>query len=843
MVEKPRPQFAPSSYTSRDITVLEGIEAVRKRPGMYIGSTDERGLHHLVYEIVDNSVDEAMAGQCDRIVVIIHKDQTVSVQDNGRGIPIDIHPQTGKTGLETAMTVLHAGGKFGGSGYKVSGGLHGVGAHVVNALSIQMRVEVQRDGRRVFQEYSRGRPTSTMTDIPLVGDHTGTTSSFKFDPTIFTADLQYDFNTLTQRFREMAYLNKGLEIQLIDERADREMSFYFEGGVSSFVQHLNSSRKAVHDKPFYVSKTIETTAVEVAVQYNDGFAETVLCFANCINTRDGGTHLTGFRSALTRVINDYGRKAKLLKDDVGNLQGEDVREGLSAIISVRLTDPQFEGQTKGKLGNAEVKGYVETVVGDALAAWLDENPADARRVIDKCFTAARAREAARKARDLVQRKSAMEGGMLPGKLADCSERDPSKCEIYIVEGESAGGSAKMGRDRRFQAILPLKGKILNVEKARLDKMLGHEEIRCLITALGTGIGETFDIAKLRYHRVIIMTDADVDGSHIRTLLLTFFFRHMNSLIGAQNLYIAQPPLYRVALGRDARWVYTEDERDQVLLEFSLKDVFAAPSMNGATPTKINGTAKAPAPKAAKGKKVAPAPEQLPLLNDPHRIDLEKQIEALHGLRTLMAELQDRGYSRELVYGFLEKIKFSELEHVNFSDRKAVEALAEHLKQAGVVREAAILGDEVAGLKLNVRNGESHPASLDAGFVQGGALKRVYDAYGALATLFDKAEYTVAKKDKEIGKVASVKELLRTIDEYIETGVRGLSVQRYKGLGEMNPEQLWESTMNPESRTLLKVDVENALDAETVFQTLMGEEVKPRKDFIHAFAKKVKNLDI
>ena len=798
---------APQDYTAVDIQVLEGTDAVRRRPGMYIGSTDERGLHHLVYEIVDNAVDEAMAGYCDRITIKIAKDSTVTVHDNGRGIPIDVHPTTGLTGMETAMTTLHAGAKFGGAGYKVSGGLHGVGAHVVNALSGKMRVEVQRDGRRVFQEYSRGRPTGLVTDMLPMGGR-GTTVSFKSDSQIF-GEHEYDFPTLATRLREMAYLNAGLEIQIIDERSDRETSFYFDGGIASFVRHLNASRRTVFDKPLHISRVVEDATIEVALQYNDGFAETVMCFANCINTRDGGTHLTGFRSALTRVINDYARKQKLIKDDMPNLQGEDVREGLTAVISVRITDPQFEGQTKGKLGNPEVKGYVETVMNESLSAWLEEHPADGRRIIDKCLTAARAREAARKARDLVQRKTAMEGGTLPGKLADCTERNPANCEIYIVEGESAGGSAKMGRDRRFQAILPLKGKILNVEKARLDRMLNHEEIRALITALGVGIGETFDIEKLRYHRVIIMTDADVDGSHIRTLLLTFFFRHMDQLIGNDNLYIAQPPLYRVAAGREAHWVFSEREKDLRILELALRDVTASSGGD----------------------------------DDAEGAPLRPRAEHIQALRTLLSDLEGRGYSRDLIFALLRSIDFDFLEGIDFTDRDSVDELGRRLEELDPVSAAYVRGDEYTSFELHVRNGDPNvAAAFDSSFV-GGTLRRLYDEYATLAEYDGGATYSVKRRDRDLGAFDSTPALIDMVGEILEGGVRGLTLQRYKGLGEMNPEQLWESTMNPETRTLLKVDIDNLTDCEDVFTTLMGEEVAPRKAFIQSHAKSVKNLDV
>ena len=555
-----------STYDASSIQVLEGLEAVRRRPGMYIGSTDQRGLHHLVREIVDNSVDEALGGHCDTIVTRIAPDGVVTVVDNGRGIPVDKHTKTNTSALEVIMTVLHAGGKFGGGGYKVSGGLHGVGASVVNALSDWCTVEVRRAGKLYRQSYKRGLPDGPVKKIGDVGpDDHGTTTRFFPDTSIFIAGLDYSFEALSQWMRETAYLTKGLRLTLIDERSDQEVTFYFEGGIVSFVRHLNRHRIAVHERPFYVSRDVGSCLVEVALQYNDSFGESTHTFANNISTIDGGTHLSGFKSALTRTINEHGKRNGFLKADEA-LSGEDVREGLTAIVSVKLAEPQFEGQTKGKLGNAEVAGAVQTVVNDALGAFLDENPQTAKKIIEKCLTAARAREAARKARELVQRKGGLESFSLPGKLADCSERDPAKSELYIVEGDSAGGSAKQGRDRRFQAILPLRGKILNVEKARLDKILQTDQIRTLITALGTSIGDQFDPGKLRYHRVIIMTDADVDGAHIRTLLLTFFYRHMEQIILDGRLYIAQPPLYRVKSGKNERWVYTEEERTAAVAE-------------------------------------------------------------------------------------------------------------------------------------------------------------------------------------------------------------------------------------------------------------------------------------
>jgi DNA gyrase subunit B len=634
---------AGSDYNAASIQVLEGLEAVRRRPGMYIGSTDERGLHHLVWEVVDNSIDEAMAGHATRILVTIEPDGTVVVVDDGRGVPVGKH-STGKDALEVVHTVLHAGGKFGGGGYKVSGGLHGVGVSVVNALSEWMRVESARDGAIYAQEYVRGKPSTAVVKIGPAGGRRGTTTRFRADREMFET-IDYSFETISQRLRESAYLTKGVWITLRDQRIDRERSFYFEGGLVSFVRHLNRNKEPLHNRPIYCEKREGSTLVEVALQYNDTYTENVLAFANNINTVDGGTHVTGFRAALTSSLNDWAHRSGVLKDSDGNLSGDDVREGLTAVISVKLTDPQFEGQTKAKLGNAEVKGQVQTAVSQSLAQYLDENPGDGRRIIEKCLTAARAREAARKARDLVIRKGALDGLSLPGKLADCQERDPARSELYIVEGDSAGGSAKQGRDRRFQAILPLRGKLLNVEKARLDKIVASENVRPLIIALGAGIegiGDSFDITKLRYHRIIIMTDADVDGAHIRTLLLTFFYRHMPEVIATGYLYIAQPPLYRVSTGKVTRYAQSEKERDRIVKEFNVKN---------------------------------------------------------------------------------------------------------------------------------------------------------------------------------------------------------LSVQRFKGLGEMNADQLWDTTMNPETRTLLRVDSENAAAADEMFTKLMGEKVAPRKEFIKAEARKVQNLDV
>jgi DNA gyrase subunit B len=629
-------------YDESQIQVLEGLEAVRKRPGMYIGSTSSRGLHHLVWEVVDNSIDEALAGFCTRIEVIIRKDGSITVIDNGRGIPVGEHPKMKRPTLEVVLTVLHAGGKFGGEGYKVSGGLHGVGVSVVNALSEHLTVEVKRDGRIHRQEYKRGVP---LYDVRVIGetDETGTTVSFKPDPEIFTETTEFEYETLQTRIRELAFLNKGIQIVLRDERTGAEDTYKYDGGIIEFVQYLNRNKELLHEQPIYIEGMRENIQVEIALQYNDGYTENIYSFANNIHTHEGGSHESGFKSALTRIINEYTRRIGLLKDSDSNLSGEDVREGLAAIISVKIPEPQFEGQTKTKLGNSEVRGIVESMFAEKFQEFLDENPSVARRIVEKSVQAARAREAARKARELTRRKNALEVSALPGKLADCSSKDASICELYIVEGDSAGGSAKQGRDRHFQAILPLRGKILNVEKARLDRILNNEEIRAIITAIGTGIGEDFDLSKARYHKIIIMTDADVDGAHIRTLLLTFFYRYMRQIIEAGYVYIAQPPLYKIERNKVVRYALNDKERDQILAEFG------------------------------------------------------------------------------------------------------------------------------EGAKVDI--------------------------------------------------------------------------QRYKGLGEMDAGQLWETTMDPENRTMLQVTIQDAIQADAIFDTLMGDNVEPRREFIQANAKFVKNLDI
>ncbi|HUT68838.1 MAG TPA: DNA topoisomerase (ATP-hydrolyzing) subunit B [Dehalococcoidales bacterium] len=803
MQDTPAPKKArrrnAGEYTAQDIQVLGGREAVRRRPGMYIGSTDQRGLHHLIYEIAYNSVDEAMAGCCDRIVVTIKADKSVNVVDNGRGIPVDIHPTTKVSALETVMTVLHAGAKFGGKSYTVSGGLHGVGASVVNALSEWCTVDVRLDGKIHHQEYKHGVPQGP---VQVIGeaDDTGTTSTFLPDSEIFDT-ISYDFDTVSERLREMAYLNKGVEITIIDEASDQERTFYFEGGITGFVRHLNRNRIVRHPVPIYVSKSINSTQIEVALQYNDGFNESAFSFANCVNTVDGGTHLTGFRSALTRVLNDYAKKNKILKEDDTNLTGEDVREGLTAIISVKLPEPQFEGQTKGKLGNIEIKSQVESAVNEGLALYLEEHPDDAKKILDKCVIASKAREAARKARDLIIRKSGLETGTLPGKLADCSERDPEQCEIYLVEGDSAGGSAKQGRNRRFQAILPLRGKILNVEKAPPDKMLANEEIRTIITALGTSIDEEFDVSRLRYHRVILMTDADVDGSHIRTLLLTFFFRHMNKLIGAKHLYIAQPPLYRATKGKTSEWVYSEEGLGKYYskLAFDNVSVFTKDGII-----------------SMKGEEII------------------EFLESLKGFSEGLETLEKEGLPRNIGEILLMKDYSSRLDFSK-TDREIMPEVAKWFHEYGI--SYTMCNDPIKDeyyIKL------PDETRFDRKLLENPILKKCYNLYPKVKRYIEGKSYFIMKNNKEIGEDVPWYQLAAILEKMSDKS--GVTLQRYKGLGEMTAEQLWETTMNPATRTILEVNVEDATKADEVFQMLMGGEVPPRKAFIQAHARYAK-LDI
>ena len=777
------------------------MEAVRRRPGMYIGSTGTRGLHHLVQEIVYNSIDEALAGSCDRIEVTIFEDGRVSVADNGRGIPVEVHPVTKTSALQAVMTMLHAGAKFGGRGYTVSGGLHGVGASVVNALSSELRVEVKRDGKCYRQEYCRGVAQNSVEEVGETLD-TGTVTTFLADIEIF-GDLNYDFNSLAQRFREMCYLTKGVELHFEDKRSDHEVTFYFEGGIASFARYLNKNRPVLHD-PFYMLRAANGTEVEVALQYNEGFAETTLTFANCINTQEGGSHLTGFRTAITRVINDTARKLKLIKEDEANIVGDDTREGLVAVISVKLAEPQFEGQTKTKLGNPEIKGHVESAVADSLAEYLDEHPADAKRIIEKCLTTARAREAARKARDLVLKKNSLDTGTLPGKLADCSDKDPAHCELYLVEGDSAGGSAKQGRDRSFQAILPLRGKILNVEKASVEKMLAHEEIRIIITALGIGIDKELELSKLRYNRIIIMTDADVDGAHIRTLLLTFFFRHMTELITDGHLFIAQPPLYRLTKGKTQDWIYSEEE-----LERSVTDI----AYEGLSVQSQDGTI------TFKGRKI------------------QELLNSVRELEQGLAALEMEGIPREISAILL--MKDDSLFQLDFSGKKSMQELGKCFEESGY--PARLSSDDTEEEYWIEVDFKASTIRLNRIILGHPILLRCLEAYPHVRRLTENKTYTIVKKGKETDIDVPWYELAGVLKKNHDRS--GIALQRYKGLGEMSAQQLWDTTMNPESRTILQVGMEDVVKADKIFETLMGDEVPPRKSFIQAHAKSVKHLDI
>ncbi len=787
-------------YDATSIKVLGGIEAVRKRPAMYIGSTGELGLHHLVWEVVDNSVDEAMAGYCDEIDVAVAEDNSVTVIDNGRGIPVDMHATEKKPAAEVVMTVLHAGGKFDSDTYKVSGGLHGVGVSVVNALSDWLDLEIWRDGEVWEQAYEKGVPTTKLKASGKT-KKTGTKITFHPDTTIFTT-LNFSFDTLSQRLRELAFLNKGLKITLHDERTDKKAEFRFTGGIAEFVKHLNRGKQTLHDSPIHMEGKRDTVDIEIALQYNDSYAENIFAFANTINTVDGGTHLSGFRSALTRTINYYAGSFGMLKDQKGEvgITGDDVREGLVAVVSVKLPQPQFEGQTKGKL-NSDIKGLVEQLVNEKLGEYFDKHSSIARKIIGKCIDASRAREAARKARELTRRKSALDSSGLPGKLSDCQERDPARCELFLVEGESAGGSAKMGRDRRYQAILPLKGKILNVEKARYDKMLGHEEIRAIITALGTGIGkDDFDANKVRYHKIILMTDADVDGSHIRTLLLTFFFRHMRELIDKGHIYIAQPPLYRVKRGKSER--YIRDERE-----------FARELMKRATEEHVV--------KSKDGKSLEGGPLTTFLLNVQEFIQVA-------------AKLARRLRDAQLV----ELLASSELDKkTDFADKKKLEKLLKSIEKEKLKCEGKITFDEEHSLyELVLTNGVER--RVNWALAGSAEFKRLRALQQSIAEM-DRPPFTVTRNGDK-----AVKENTRDVLNFVlEDAKKDFAITRFKGLGEMNPEQLWETTMNAETRTLLKVRLEDAVVAENIFSTLMGENVEERRKFIEENALEVVNLDI
>ena len=789
------------TYDAQSIKVLGGIEAVRKRPAMYIGSTGAMGLHHLVWEVVDNSVDEALAGYCDKVQVIVHSDNSVTVIDNGRGIPVGIHKEEGRSAAEVVMTVLHAGGKFDTNSYKVSGGLHGVGVSVVNALSEWLDLEIWREGYTWEQEYERGEPKAPLKKAGKTEKH-GTKITFLADQQIFDS-IEFHYDTLAQRLREIAFLNKGLTITLQDERANKQAEFHYTGGISEFIKHLNKNKEVLHSQPIYGEAEREGTAMEFALQYNDGYAETVFSFANNINTVDGGTHLSGFRSALTRAINQFGQNQNLFKDVKENLQGEDVREGLVAVISVKLPQPQFEGQTKGKL-NSDIQSVVGSFVYEKLMENFEKNPTMGRKICAKAIDASRAREAARKARELTRRKGALDSGGLPGKLADCQERDPERCELFLVEGDSAGGSAKQGRDRRYQAILPLRGKILNVEKARFDKMLGHEEIRSLITALGTGIGkDDFDFTKLRYGKVIIMTDADVDGSHIRTLLLTFFYRQMPELVERGHVFIAQPPLYLIKKGKSVR--YITDEKD-----------FRREIMRRATEDHAVET-------GSDGKKI--------------RLEggeLTNFLLALAEYNELFEKLEKRVGDARAVDALLaaEVSKKAELE-----DKVKLETVARDLKSQGY-KTALRLDEEHSLYTLAIWSDTMPERVVDWELLTNADYRRLFELHKRVRDN-DKPPFALSNNGSSL-TIPNRKELLEHV---MSMGKKLLTVQRFKGLGEMNPEQLWQTTMDAEQRTLLKVQAEDVAGADEIFTILMGDAVEPRRQFIEQNALDVKNLDI
>ena len=796
-----------ATYDSTSIKVLEGLEAVRLRPAMYIGSTGEAGLHHLVYEVVDNSVDEALAGYASEVNVVIREDDSITVIDNGRGIPVDMHEEEGVSAAKVVMTKLHAGGKFDTNSYKVSGGLHGVGVSCVNALSELLELEIWRDGGTFQQEYRKGAPQAPLAKTGKAGRKTGTKVTFKPDTTIMTAS-KFNFDTLATRLRELAFLNKGLKITLTDERDDppREQEFIFNGGIAEFILHLNRGKNMLHDKPIYFEGERDVPngklVMEVALQYNDSYSESVFSFANNINTVDGGSHLSGFRSALTRTINAAGQAGGLFRDVKENLTGDDVREGLTAVVSVKLPQPQFEGQTKGKL-NSDIQGYVVQLVNEKLGEFFDKNQAVMKKIVSKAIDAARAREAARKARDLTRRKGALDSGGLPGKLADCQERDPERCELFLVEGESAGGTAKGGRDRRYQAILPLRGKILNVERARYDKMLGHEEIRAMITAIGTGIGkDDFDVAKLRYSKIIIMTDADVDGSHIRTLLLTFFFRHMQDLIKRGNIYVAQPPLYRIKRGKSEKYIKDDKEFTREILRRATENV----KVETATKTILEG---------------AELRAYLMQLDDLQQA-WKKAERRLRDTRVVEV-LADPGLAIDT--------------RADFSEQKNLKPVFEALKELKI--ETELKHEEEHSTWMVTFKDQTHAERLINLELAGNAEYRKLRSLAKQIAKFNQPPFTVIKDEKR-ETLANWRDLLNHVKN---EGTREVNVQRYKGLGEMNAEQLWETTMNAETRTLLRVSLEDIVQSDLIFTTLMGEDVESRRKFIEDNALDVRNLDV
>jgi len=803
-------------YDATHIQVLEGAEAVRKRPAMYIGDTGSAGLHHLVYEVVDNSIDEAMAGYCSEIIVVIHADNSVTVEDNGRGIPVDMHAKEKKPAVEVALTTLHAGGKFDHRSYKVSGGLHGVGVSCVNALSEWLEVEVRRDSKIYHQRYKRGK---TDTKLTVIGKSkgTGTKISFKPDKEIFGAKYSYSFETLSNRLRELAFLNKELKISIKDERIDKENLFQFKGGIISFVEHLNKNKNPLHKKVIYMQAEKDTVKIEAALQYNDGYSETIFSFANNINTIEGGTHTSGFKSALTRCLNQYCKDKKLLKSNRSSLAGEDVREGVTAIISVWVPDPQFEGQTKTKLGNSELEGLVASTVNEKLGAFLEENPSVANKILEKSLLASRAREAARKARELTRRKGALESAGLPGKLADCSENDPALCELYLVEGDSAGGSCKQARDRRFQAILPLKGKILNVEKSRLDKVLSNEEIRTIITAFGAGVGEEFDISKLRYHKLIITCDADVDGSHIRTLLLTLLYRQMPKLLEDGYIYLAQPPLYKIKREKREEYVQTENKMNDILLELGRE---------GLVLQQIKGKNK---------------------YTDAQFSDV---LECLIELELLENVLHKKGVDFDKYMSLLNpKTKKLPIYRVKVED--AYQFLYSDQELAKLTKEAE-KGEEKEELDVL----EIYEAGEMEDLIKRLAKHDMDTAdYNKKTETAEALDVPKSKKEKDKPKQSGLFKIsgdgveeefggLKEILHFVKSnGKKGMHIQRYKGLGEMNPQQLWETTMDPDKRTLLKITIEDAVAADQMFTVLMGDKVEPRREFIEEHSRAVRFLDI
>ena len=807
-------------YDASNIRVLEGLEAVRMRPGMYIGSTSQRGLHHCIYEIVDNSIDESLAGYCTEIRVTVHKDNSVTVEDNGRGIPVDVKPETGKSALEIVHTVLHAGGKFGDGGYKVSGGLHGVGASVVNALSEKMIVEVSRQGFVWKQQYLRGEATAPV-EKGKETLKTGTKSTFWLDPEIFTETTVIDNDVIATRFREMAFLNKGLKIVLLDERDGQpdEQVFHYEGGIASYVEYLNKNKTPMFEKPIYIDKEVDGMRVEVAMQYTDSYSESILSFANNINTHNGGTHLTGFRNAITRVLNDYARKNNILKNSEQNLSGDDVREGLTAIVSVKLGNPEFEGQTKEKLGSQEAMGAVQDAVKEKLQEWLEFNPKIAKQIIEKTLQAQRAREAARKARELTRRKNVLETSTLPGKLADCSNRDPSQCEIYIVEGDSAGGSAKQGRNRMFQAILPLRGKILNVEKARLDKIYNSDSIQAMVQAFGIKISrnpEEVDISKLRYHKIIIMTDADVDGAHIRTLMLTFFFRYARPMIEEGYVYIAQPPLFKVTSGKTSEYLYDEKAMDKMLKErgvknLSLSNRSGSKSLSGDELIAMIGNMT-----------TFYRSYNNPILNIIPSVVLRGLIRS----EITVEDFEDQTRMNEII-AYLQHYLKDHAENYNVAEAKDYSVELKYNAENARYNIVLHLNDEESEL-------------ITPNIIKSNEFKRLKNSYPIIRDfLIEEEQMLYLQTDETRHEITSFEQLQKTIDD---RGQKGLTIQRFKGLGEMMPQQLWETTMDPKTRTLLKVNIEDAMLCDQLFDVLMGDKVEPRRDFIQTHAQYATNID-